>query len=547
MASIAINEHGHGLRIEWYRPRILIIGAGSRGHAYARAIDQSTNGIVSAVAEPLPFKRQDLGRRYIWKSHEPTPEQAFNDWRDFVKYEMSRQKRAAAGETTASAIDAALICVLDEQHAEVITALAPLGLHIMSEKPLATTLDDCLNIYSAMLPRGPGSAPNVIFGIGHVLRYSPHNMMLRSLLLEEIAIGDVLSIEHTEPVGWWHFSHSYVRGNWRKESFTAPSLLTKSCHDVDLILWLLCSPVSASSSELPHLPSTIVSSGHLSQYRKVRKPVAAGNATNCLACPIEQSCIYSAKKIYLERFLRNGKTDWPVKIVNPEIEECFQVNGLNAAERMLLGNLAENYDVRKDSADTINSRPWFGRCVWESSNDVCDDQTVTITWKDDIEARPRVEAQSTPAHPRSRLAKTATFHMIAQTEAQCERRGRVYGTHGEITYDSKSISVFDFATSTSKVHNPAQRGGGHGGGDDALAEQFVAAVEAVKNGKMSVDEAQKMYIGCTIEEVIRSHAAVFAAEESRHHTKVVHWDEWWDRNIEKVLEKNIGTSIANSQ
>jgi len=43
------------------------------------------------------------------------------------------------------------------------------------------------------------------------LRYSPHNILLHKLLVEEGVVGDIVSVEHTEPVGWWHFSHSYVR------------------------------------------------------------------------------------------------------------------------------------------------------------------------------------------------------------------------------------------------------------------------------------------------------------------------------------------------
>jgi len=514
---------------------VLIIGAGARGTAYAHAIYHSTAGLVTAVADPIEFKRKELGRKYFGSYKTPQAGQEFTGWQDFLQYETDRRRRAADGEVVEEGVDAAFICTLDEHHAEIITALAPLNLHMLSEKPLATTLDACLDISAALLPEGFGSPQTGIFGIGHVLRYSPHNMLLRELLLEEKVIGDIISIEHTEPVGWWHFSHSYVRGNWRKESKTAPSLLTKSCHDIDVLLWLLCSPTDPASSVPPHLPATISSTGVLNQYRKARKPASAGNATNCLACPIEESCMYSAKKIYVERHLRKGLTDWPIKIVDPEIEDCYQTQGAEAAEQKLLAALKEDYDVDAMSSAEIDARPWFGRCVWESANDVCDDQTVTMTWDDEI------RSSDTPASAERRFAKSATFHMIAQTEAQCERRGRIYGTNGEISYDSKVIRVFDFATRTAKLHHPAQPGGGHGGGDAGLARQFIQAVEAVKNGGWSVEKAQKRFIGCTLEEVVRSHAAVFAAEEARREKKVVQWQEWWEKEVVSRMAKRSGS------
>jgi len=191
-------------------PRILIIGAGSRGNAYARAIKQSGLGVVAAVADPVAYKRKLLGSKYIWNDlAEPLPGQEFEGWQQFVTWEQ--QRRAGQSGRNQLKIDGVFICVLDEQHAEVVAGLAPFKLHILCEKPLATSLHQCLQIYSSLLPQNPSVGPETIFGIGHVLRYSPHNMLLRQLVLEDEVVGDVLSIEHTEPVGWWHFSHSYVR------------------------------------------------------------------------------------------------------------------------------------------------------------------------------------------------------------------------------------------------------------------------------------------------------------------------------------------------
>lgn len=192
-------------------PRILIIGAGSRGDAYANATGTSTNGVVVAVAEPVPYKRQRFGETYIWGKAGPSEGQEFGDWKDFLTWEQERRAKAAKGDKVPEGVDAVFICVLDEMHKEVIVGLAPLGLHIMCEKPLATNLDDCISIYRSLLPNLPSTTPSKIFSIGHVLRYSPHNILLRKLLLEDKIIGEIMSVNHTEPVGWWHFTHSYVR------------------------------------------------------------------------------------------------------------------------------------------------------------------------------------------------------------------------------------------------------------------------------------------------------------------------------------------------
>jgi len=366
-------------------PRVLIIGAGSRGRAYARAIRSSSNGIVVAVAEPDDYKRTEFGRAMIWGAGGPPPEGAvFRDWRDFITYEHARRVRVVEGVPDVPAgVDAAFVCVLDEMHREVVVALTELGgLHIMCEKPLATSLTDCVALYRALRSNRNEAGEQLVFSIGHVLRYSPHNTLLRKLVLEDRVIGDLLSVAHTEPVGWWHFTHSYVRGNWRRESTAAPSLLTKSCHDIDVLLWLLCSPASCSATddagrgEPAHLPSTVSSRGSLQYFKKSRKPTAAGAATNCLACPIEESCKYSAKRIYVGDQLvglGSGNKGWPVSIVVPDIES-YGTEEL--AREALFSELAKDYDARVPDHE-VARRNWFGRCVYESDNDVCDEQVVS--------------------------------------------------------------------------------------------------------------------------------------------------------------------------
>ncbi|EFW98649.1 rossmann fold protein [Grosmannia clavigera kw1407] len=542
MSNSDAEPDGVGQQHSASPPRILIIGAGSRGQTYAEATAKSTNGVVVAVAEPDAYKRGQLGRRHIWGDGQPGEGQSFVGWQSFVAYERRRREgqnkdKRAEGEDQKDqkdqGVDAVFVCVLDEQHRAVVEALAALGgLHVMCEKPLATTLADCVAMYRALQQQGPAGGGDVqaLFAIGHVLRYSPHNRLLRRLVREEKAIGSVLSVVHTEPIGWWHFTHSYVRGNWRREDTTAPSLLTKSCHDLDVLLWLLSAPLVGSHDTKAHRPATVSSSGALQMFRRSRKPAAAGTATNCLACAAEPDCLYSARRIYVDgqlRGLATGNHGWPVSIVVPDIEDIATRRGEAAARNTLLGRLADDYDRGRTPDSVVAARNWFGRCVFEADNDVCDEQVVVVTWDDE----PDDDARNT------KTAKTATFHMVAHTAKICERYTHLYGEHGEIYADQTAITVQDFRTGTTTVHRPQAETEteGHGGGDTGLTRAFVLAVDRVKNGGWPIDRAQREIIGCTLDEVLRSHALVFCAEAARRSRTVIDWDDWWKREVGVVV------------
>lgn len=194
------------------RPHVLVIGAGSRGTAYAEAVLQGTNAVIAAICEPVASKREAFGKRFIETGDQPRRQgQYFVDWRQWVEYEEKQRKDDVKELQAEPRINAVFVCVLDEMHEEVVCGIAHLGVHICCEKPLSTKLESCIRMYKALNDAKRDGTTDPVFGICHVLRYSPHNMLLRYLLREKEIVGDILSIEHCEPVGWWHFSHSYVR------------------------------------------------------------------------------------------------------------------------------------------------------------------------------------------------------------------------------------------------------------------------------------------------------------------------------------------------
>ena len=274
-------------------------------------------------------------------------------------------------------------------------------------------------------------------------------------------------------------------------------------------------------------PTSVSSNGSLLYFRKSRKPVEAGPATNCLSCNFESQCIYSAKRIYVDHHLiEKEKLGWPVDIVEPEIEECWRSLGKDAAKDKLISRLAEDYDDTTP-AQTVDRRPWFGRCVYEAANDVCDDQMVLFAWDDEASG----SSEDKSDHANDWQSRIASFHMVAFTEKQCERRGRIYGTRGEIEYDGSVIRVHDFPTQKTAVHHPTQEGGGHGGGDFGLTRQFVRAIHGVRDMGESIESAQRRYIGATLEDMIQSHVLVFAVEDARIKRKQLQCDSWWQENF----------------
>lgn len=129
--------------------------------------------------------------------------------------------------------------------------------------------------------------------------------------------------------------------------------------------------------------------------------------------------------------------------------------------------------------------------------------------------------------------------IAAATKKICERRGRIYGTTGEITYDSKTISVHSFASGDTVKYPTKLAGKGHGGGDESMVENFCRPAQAVVSREMEASASQRLWLGCEIEEIVRSHVAVFAVEKARKERVVIDWQKFWREEVEVKLQKEL--------
>ncbi|KAB1978200.1 Gfo/Idh/MocA family protein [Streptomyces triticiradicis] len=373
---------------------LAVVGAGDRGTGHARwALDHPERARVVAVAEPRRTRRNRLAA-----AHGLEPDAVVDDWR-----ELAARGRVA---------DAVLVCTLDREHLEPVLEFAALGYHVMLEKPMALTEGECRRIVDAVERAG------VILSVGHVLRYTRYTRAVKEVV-DSGRLGDVVNVQHLEPVGFWHQAHSFVRGNWGRTERATSMLMAKSCHDIDWLQYVLGQP-----------PVRVSSFGRLSHFRSENRP--EGAADRCLDCAVEDTCPYSARREYGGRLAR-GEHHWPLSVLVD--------------------------DFTPEALETALREGPYGRCVYACDNDVVDHQVVSMEFAS---------------------GATATFTMTAFTE-QADRRTRIFGTRGELRGDGRSLSVYDFLTRTEEAVDLAAPGamdaaGGHGGGDAGLMDAFVAAV-----------------------------------------------------------------------
>ena len=376
----------------------IVVGAGQRGRGYASFSKISPDKLkIVGVAEPIKALRESVAKQYGISST-----MTWDTWEKLLDH--------------GKLADIAIITTLDQMHKEPTIKLCEKGYHILLEKPMAVTYDDCCEIVEAIKKSG------VMFGVCHVLRYYPQYRKIQELI-QSGAIGEVCHIQHTEPVGFWHYAHSYVRGNWRNEKESSCSLLAKCCHDLDLLSYWMGS----------HKCTKVSSFGSLMHFTKKDKPEDADD--RCLSCPIEQQCAYSAKKIYLD-LAKMGHFGWPVSVV------C----GSNDIE---------------DLTKALQTGP-YGRCVYDCDNDVMSNQVVSMQFAN---------------------GATAALSMVGFSEKICERQTVISGTKGEITCDySGPVKVYDFLTRGRRNHQVERKADGpltgHGGADYHLMKTFIDAIRA---------------------------------------------------------------------
>lgn len=295
-----------------------VVGLGGRASAYLSALQEfyPNDFLVTAVAEP------DISKQHLaMETYGLSEEQIFD-----TDLHLLKQPRLS---------DVAIIATQDKLHLRAIKGLLAKGYDLILEKPVATTLEE-LEEVAALAKAYPGQ----MVAVCHVLRHTAFFTEIRKII-ESGKLGPVVSIQHNENIGYYHFAHSYVRGPWNHDQASGPLTLTKSCHDMDILLYLLGDTHCDSLSSF----------GQLSVFRRENYDPAT-MAPMCIDCPQADTCAYSAPRLY-----SGGK----IKSV---------VFDLSSVEK-----------VRQN----LGSSP-YGRCVYHCDNNVVDHQSTAIRFDNGVTA-----------------------------------------------------------------------------------------------------------------------------------------------------------------
>lgn len=212
-------------------------------------------------------------------------------------------------------------------------------------------------------------------------------------------LGKIVSIQHLEPIEHIHMSHSYVRGNWHNSKATTPIILAKSCHDLDIIKWML-------DKKCEHIQAF----GSLSWFKLENAP--EGSTARCTdRCAVETSCPYSALRIYYRE-----------------------------RKRLYVFDLPEEVDKQGEVIMKYLKNSDYGRCVYRMDNDQPDHYITNMLFEGEV---------------------TSSFSMEAFTPYG-GRRTRVMGSLGYIEGDMTKFTYYDFTTGKETVWNQStdSHGGG---------------------------------------------------------------------------------------
>lgn len=355
--------------------------------------------------------------------------------------------------------DVIIIATMDRDHyAHTIRAIE-LGYDILLEKPISPSYEECVDIKRRADEKG------VHVRICHVLRYTEYFKKLKEVL-ETGTIGEIRAIENTENIAYWHYAHSFVRGNWGNSANSSSIILQKCCHDADIITWLI-----------DKKPLRVTSFGGLNYFKKENAPIGSPDRCN-KTCSKYHTCPYNAERFYLtEGYMKmsanDKKNDWMYKSL------CF-------------GN--PSVDGIKSALEKTN----FGKCVFKCNNDVCDHQSMLIEYE----------------------GGAIATHTLSAFTQECYRSTKIFGTKGEIEcndrdliirikkFDGGALIRHDKASAIEEVIDIEAITtdlSGHNGGDNALMLDFLTYVEKKQRNNEILHS----------EDIIVSHKICFAAEESR--------------------------------
>lgn len=368
---------------------MMLIGAGNRGtFAYGGFAERNPHRVrFVAVAEP-----DDARRERFASEHGIRKDRCFRSWEEA----LSRPQLAPA----------ALNATMDQSHLTSTLATLAAGYDCLLEKPMATTPVDCMRLVQAAERRGR------VLQICHVLRYTPFWGTLHDILASG-RLGQVITVTHHENVAYWHMAHSFVRGNWGSAASSAPMILAKCCHDLDILSWNLGSPVRRLSSF-----------GRLTHFRAESSP--QGAPPRCTdGCPAQDACPYYAPRLYLRE-----NTGWPVSVISLDLSMESRLKALQEGP--------------------------YGRCVYHCDNDVVDHHIINMELESDTTITFAMHGHS---HNNVRTMRyDGTRATLRASEANHE------------------IVIHDHLTGSEETILPGRVSGGHGGGDAGVMNAFVRAV-----------------------------------------------------------------------